>query len=56
MYGFNVRLVNVYFLLSSLVFLAWVVFSEHFITKSCYYQTKYLLGYLILFVFLRPLW
>ena len=53
MSGFGVRIVNVQFLLSSLVCLAWVVFSDHFITKSCDYQKKYLLGYL--FVFLRPL-
>ena len=47
MSGFNERLVNVYFLLSSLVCLAWVVSSDHFITKSCYYQTKIFAGLLI---------
>ena len=47
MSGFNERLVNVYFLLSSLVGLAWVVSSDHFITKSCYYQTKIFAGLLI---------
>ena len=31
---------NVWFLLSSFVCLAWVVFSDQFITKSRYYQTK----------------
>ena len=46
MSGFK-RLVNVSFLLSSLVCLAWVVFSDHFITKSCYYQTKIFAGLLI---------
>ena len=33
-------LVNVKFLLSSLVCFAWVVFRDHFITKSCYYQAQ----------------
>ena len=47
MSGFNVTLVNVKFLLSSLVCLAWVVFSDHFITESCYYQTKIFAGLLI---------
>ena len=46
MSGFK-RLVNVSFLLSSLVCLAWVVFSDHFITKSCHYQTKIFAGLLI---------
>ena len=40
MCGFNVRPVNVWFLLSSFVCLAWVVFSDQFITKSRYYQRK----------------
>ena len=47
MFGFNVRLVNAQFLLSFLVCLAWVVFIDHFITKSCYYQTKIFAGLLI---------
>ena len=44
MSGFNVRLVNAQFLLSSLVCIAWVVSSDHFMTKSCYYQTKIFAG------------
>ena len=40
MSGFNARVVNVLFLLSSLVCFAWVVFRDHFITKSCYYQAQ----------------
>ena len=32
------------FFLSFLVCLAWIVFSDHFITKSCYYQTKIFAG------------
>ena len=33
--------------LKGLVCLAWVVFSDHFITKSYYYQTKMFAGLLI---------
>ena len=47
MSGFNVRLVNVYFRSSSLVCLAWVVFSDHFVTKSRHYQTKIFAGLVI---------
>ena len=47
MSGFNAMLVNVWFLLSSLVCLGWVVFNDHFITKSCYYQTKICSGLVI---------
>ena len=50
MSGFK-RLVNVQFLLSSLVCLAWVVFSDHSITKSCYHQTKIFAGLLICVLF-----
>ena len=47
MSGFNAMLVNVWFLLSALVCLGWVVFNDHFITKSCYYQTKICSGLVI---------
>ena len=33
--------------LSSLVCIAWVVFSDHFMTQSCYYETKIFAGLLI---------
>ena len=45
--GFNVRLVNVQFLLSFLVCLAWVVSNDHFMTKSCHYQTIIFSGLVI---------
>ena len=54
MSGFNVRLVNVQFLSSSLVCFAWVVFSDYFITKSCYYQAKIFAG-LVICVLATPL-
>ena len=39
--------------LGSLVCLAWVVFSDHFVAKAVIIKQKYLLGYL--FVSLQPL-
>ena len=40
MSGFNVTLVNVQFLLSSLVCRAWIVFSDHLITKMLLLSNK----------------
>ena len=47
--GCNVRLMNVNCLVSFKVLRmsCMVVFSDHFITKSCYFQTKIFAGLLI---------
>ena len=47
MSGFNATLGNVKFLLNPLVCLTWLVFSNHCITKSCYYETKIFAGLVI---------